>query len=170
VRLEDACEAAVLSRRRGCRLRGERIGRATLAVAVAPTAVVGLNAAGLAGAAELNFTVNSTSDAVDARVGDGECATSAGTCTLRAAIQETNALPGADRIQVPAGTYEIAITPLNQNDIRTASKPLAMTGWLRVRKALNSARSPSSDARSCTRSGRRIFTTTFASKASSCAR
>ena len=51
--------------------------------------------------------VNSTTDAVDAQPGDGVCRTAAGTCTLRAAIQEANARPGADVITVPAGTYRI---------------------------------------------------------------
>ncbi len=65
--------------------------------------------------AAVTFTVNSTADAVDVAVGDGLCATSAGTCTLRAAVQETNDLPGADNIIVPAGTYELALPPLNEN-------------------------------------------------------
>ena len=39
------------------------------------------------------FNVNSTQDAVDLNPGDGICATATGECTLRAAIQETNALP-----------------------------------------------------------------------------
>jgi len=56
-----------------------------------------------------NFTVDSTADAVDASPGDGACATRAGQCTLRAAVQETNARPGADSISVPAGTYVLAI-------------------------------------------------------------
>lgn len=51
------------------------------------------------------FTVNSTADAVDAALGDGVCATAGGQCTLRAAIQEANALAGADTITLPAGTY-----------------------------------------------------------------
>ena len=63
---------------------------------------------GLTGVA---FTVNSTADAVDARPGDGICETapSNGVCTLRAAIQETNALPGPNTINVPAGTYILTI-------------------------------------------------------------
>ena len=56
-----------------------------------------------------SFTVDSTADAVDASPGDGVCAASAGQCTLRAAIQETNARRGADSISVPAGTYVLAI-------------------------------------------------------------
>src|SRR6267142_2371732 len=49
------------------------------------------------------FTVNSTADAVEWNPGDGICETAAGNgvCTLRAAIQETNALPGADIINLP---------------------------------------------------------------------
>jgi CSLREA domain-containing protein len=64
----------------------------------------------------ISFTVNDTSDQVDAGPGDGICRTSSGTCTLRAAIQEANALPGADTIQVPAGIYTLAIPPLNENN------------------------------------------------------
>lgn len=45
------------------------------------------------------FTVNSTGDESDLSAGNGVCLTSVGTCTLRAAIQEANALTGADTIQ-----------------------------------------------------------------------
>jgi len=55
------------------------------------------------------FNVNSTQDAVDLNPGDGICATATGECTLRAAIQETNALPGADQIFVPGAVYTITI-------------------------------------------------------------
>ena len=48
------------------------------------------------------FTVNSVVDAVDANPGNGICTTAGGICTLRAAIQETNALAGADIITLPA--------------------------------------------------------------------
>ncbi|MCA9927283.1 MAG: CSLREA domain-containing protein, partial [Anaerolineales bacterium] len=64
-----------------------------------------------------NLIVNSIADVTDANPGDGICETSPGNaiCTLRAAIQEANALPGEDTIQLPAGTYtltsgELAIT------------------------------------------------------------
>ena len=45
-----------------------------------------------------NFTVNSTDISIDANPGDGVCDDGAGNCTLYAAIQEANALPGADVI------------------------------------------------------------------------
>ncbi len=57
----------------------------------------------------LNFTVNSTVDAVDANPGDRVCASGAGECTLRAAIMEANALPGLDTIALPAGIYNLTI-------------------------------------------------------------
>src|SRR6266498_2247878 len=51
------------------------------------------------------FTVNSTSDAADANTGDGICASSAGDCTLRAAISEANNHAGPDTIlfDIPGG-------------------------------------------------------------------
>ena len=56
-------------------------------------------------AADVTFEVNSTVDAADANPGDGVCASAAGACTLRAAIEETNNLRGADSVVVPAGDY-----------------------------------------------------------------
>ncbi|MGB0386879.1 MAG: choice-of-anchor Q domain-containing protein [Ardenticatenaceae bacterium] len=55
--------------------------------------------------ASASFTVNSSADGTDANPGDGVCATTDGVCTLRAAIQESNALAGDDTITLPAGTY-----------------------------------------------------------------
>jgi CSLREA domain-containing protein len=44
------------------------------------------------------FTVNDNGDQADANPGNGVCATLGDVCTLRAAIQEANALVGADNI------------------------------------------------------------------------
>ena len=55
------------------------------------------------------FDVDATDDAVDAAPGDGACATVAGTCTLRAAVMETNAVAGPHLVRVPAGTYALTI-------------------------------------------------------------
>ncbi|MCP4425452.1 MAG: hypothetical protein GY803_13245 [Chloroflexi bacterium] len=57
------------------------------------------------------FTVNSSLDATDINPGNGICETAVGndTCTLRAAIQETNALPGTDSINLPSGIYTITL-------------------------------------------------------------
>src|SRR5918997_3681293 len=61
------------------------------------------------------FTVDSTADRVDTNIGNGECRTSVGTCTLRAAIQEANALSGHDTIEVAAGVYELGIPTVNDD-------------------------------------------------------
>jgi CSLREA domain-containing protein/uncharacterized repeat protein (TIGR01451 family) len=58
-------------------------------------------------AAAVNFVVNTTADTVDAVPGNGICADGAGQCSLRAAVMEANALPGADRIDVPPGNYAL---------------------------------------------------------------
>jgi CSLREA domain-containing protein len=46
------------------------------------------------------FTVNSNLDTSDADAGDGLCATSGGVCTLRAAIEEANALTACGTIDI----------------------------------------------------------------------
>ncbi|HEX8473050.1 MAG TPA: Calx-beta domain-containing protein [Pyrinomonadaceae bacterium] len=48
--------------------------------------------------AATTFTVNSTGDGADSNAGDGVCNDGAGNCTLRAAIQEANVVPGTDTI------------------------------------------------------------------------
>ena len=70
-------------------------------------------------AAAATFTVDTTDDAVDAVPMDGVCATASGACSLRAAIMEANALPGADTIIVPAGTYVLALAGRDEDDAAT---------------------------------------------------
>ena len=85
-----------------------RVGDRLTVLVVGATASL-LGAFSLAAPAQaVTFTVNSTVDAVDVNPGDGVCATAEGTCTLRAAIQEANALAGADTIILPAGTYPLS--------------------------------------------------------------
>ena len=53
-----------------------------------------------------SFNVTTTLDGADINPGDGICRSTFGSrCTLRAAIQEANALSGVDTINVPAGTF-----------------------------------------------------------------
>jgi CSLREA domain-containing protein len=62
-------------------------------------------------ASPATFVVNDTADANDGKPGDGLCETSAGNglCTLRAAIEESNAVSGSsyDQIDIPPGTYRL---------------------------------------------------------------
>jgi CSLREA domain-containing protein len=72
---------------------------------------LGLTALSLVGActASIEYVVNTTSDFPDAAPGDQVCAGRGDLCSLRAAIEETNAhAPGdAVLIVVPAGTYDL---------------------------------------------------------------
>lgn len=78
------------------------------------------------------FPVTSIADAVDAAPGDGTCATSAGVCTLRAAIQEANALAGADTINLPAGTYTLTLAGKNENAAASGDLDVTGTGNLTI--------------------------------------
>ena len=71
----------------------------------------------LSGATE--FTVNSLADAVDLNPGDGICLTSSATCTLRAAIQEANAVEGYDVINLPSGSYVLSIIGRDEDHCAT---------------------------------------------------
>jgi CSLREA domain-containing protein len=57
------------------------------------------------------FTVDVTADNDDSTPGDGVCRASSGLCTLRAAVQEANALPGDDVIKLRSGTYILQDDP-----------------------------------------------------------
>lgn len=67
----------------------------------------------------VTFAVNSTLDEPDA-ANDGICSsTPSGVCTLRAAIMQTNELPGMDIIDVPAGDYTLTIAGTTEDDSLT---------------------------------------------------
>lgn len=55
------------------------------------------------------FVVNSPVDAVDANPADDRCATAGGVCTLRAAIQQANAIPGMNEIVLGSGVHTLSI-------------------------------------------------------------
>src|SRR5262245_52613474 len=60
-----------------------------------------------------SFDVDSPADAHDSDTGDGICAalvSDALVCTLRAAIEQANALAGEDIVSVPGGTYQLTIS------------------------------------------------------------
>jgi hypothetical protein len=99
----------------GCVLGyGRRLPMPTLRIARRRlTAVLlgaGLGLAGPAAAASLTFVVNNSVDAVDAKPGDGVCATAASTCTLRAAVMEASFQTANDVLMlVPAGVYKLTL-------------------------------------------------------------
>lgn len=69
------------------------------------------------------FTVNTAADLHDLTPGNDRCVAYLIVfppyvfpfCTLRAAIEETNALPGPDRIILPAGIYPLDIPGMNED-------------------------------------------------------
>ncbi len=77
------------------------------------------------------FLVDSPEDRVDAAPGDGVCDTGqvlvgadgpVVECTLRAAVMEANATPGADEIAVPDGTYTLTIAGSDPWDAPNAAQ------------------------------------------------
>ncbi|HET7481569.1 MAG TPA: hypothetical protein VFK89_01785, partial [Actinomycetota bacterium] len=84
------------------------------------------------------FVVNRFDDVADANVGDGNCDVDAVTeddqCTLRAAVQESEAIAGADSISVPAGTFRLTIPdteggpPNPANGDLDISQPVSISG------------------------------------------
>jgi CSLREA domain-containing protein len=89
------------------------------------------------GAEAVTFTVNSTDDGVDAVPGDGVCATVGSVCTLRAAIQEANALAGADTIVLKAKKYYLTIPGIDED--ASATGDLDITDDLTI-KGVSSAK------------------------------
>jgi hypothetical protein len=75
------------------------------------------------------FKVNSTDDVVDVVPGDGICATETGACTLRASIQESNALAGADKVVLKAKKYALTLSG--------AAEDAAATGDLDITDSLS---------------------------------
>jgi hypothetical protein len=69
----------------------------------------------------LSFIVSTSKDAHDAHPRKGKCADSAGKCTLRAAIEVSNAAPAGTitTVTVPAGTYKLTLglLPVTRNTV-----------------------------------------------------
>jgi CSLREA domain-containing protein len=72
----------------------------------------------------VEFQVNTNLDQVDMNPGNGSCQTAASTCSLRAAVQEANALAGVDVIQIPAGTYTLTIAGAEEDAAATGDLDL----------------------------------------------
>ena len=69
----------------------------------------------------LTLVVNLTDDFEDANPGDGVCESHTGMedCSLRAAIQESNAWPGQDTIVLPAGYYGLSLVGTDEDAAAT---------------------------------------------------
>lgn len=80
---------------------------------------VALATHGAVEAAALDLVVDVATDGVDADPGDGACSTTAGACTLRAAIQESNALAGTQTIVLGARLHELTRPGEDENAAAT---------------------------------------------------
>lgn len=78
----------------------------------AAAVIVGLVVAAAVPVWSATFVVDSLNDQTDQVAGDGQCSTAGGECTVRAAIDESNALAGPDVIGLPAGIFQIVGAPL----------------------------------------------------------
>ena len=132
-------------------------------VAAQPAAFPGAALAGSHGAGgpsrpSTTYTVNSTGNEADVAPGDGVCLTSVNTCTLRAALEETNAHPGPDTIlfniagaglhvispPVPLPTITDTVTINGYNQPGSSANTLAVGDNAVLRIALNGSSSTGS--------------------------
>lgn len=67
----------------------------------------------------VEFTVDTTADTVDANPGDGVAKDQNGSCSLRAAIMEANALVGPDTILLGPTAYQLTLTGAREDEGRT---------------------------------------------------
>ena len=82
-------------------------------------------------AAAATFDVNLTADDRDSDPGDGVCRAELSVgCTLRAAIQEANALAGNDVINLPAGTFTLTITGAGEDNAAAGDLDVRETLWI----------------------------------------
>jgi CSLREA domain-containing protein len=85
--------------------------------------------------ASKTFTVNSQGDLPDLTPGDGKCVSYLIPlppyvfifCTLRAAIEEANSLPGNDEIVLGSGVYSIAIEGVDEDNAATGDLDITET-------------------------------------------
>ncbi|MEZ5410637.1 MAG: right-handed parallel beta-helix repeat-containing protein [Acidimicrobiales bacterium] len=104
----------------------------------------------------LTFTVNSTADAGDNNPGNGVCSTGgtisggAAQCTLRAAIEEANAVAGLDTINFSIPTTDAnhasgvwTIAPASGNPLPEIYSPVTIDGTTQSGVSVNTAQSPS---------------------------
>lgn len=96
-----------------------------------------------------NFAINDARDLPDGVPGDALCLTAQGTCTLRAAILETNRQPGRHQLRLPAGSF--ILTRAGQFEERGRVGDLDVYGSLRLSGA-GAART-----RICSGSDDRVF-------------
>ncbi len=74
----------------------------------------------------LHFVVNDTGTARDAMLGDGRCATSTGTCTVAAAIEEANQHMAPAVAHLPAATFTLTAGPYDDPEEGASAFPTVL--------------------------------------------
>jgi hypothetical protein len=115
-------------------VRLERFGGALLALATTLLLTLAFSGVALAD----TFTADQIFDAQDSEPGDGRCDASPETegqqCTLRAAVQESNALDGRDSVVLIGGTYLLTLpNPDSNGDGLPDAEQRAATGDLDIK-------------------------------------
>jgi len=77
-----------------------------------------------------NFVVNTFDDLIDIDLADDLCITVNDDCSLRAAVQQANALAGADSVSLPAGVYNLSLSGILEDF--AASGDLDITDTLTI--------------------------------------
>lgn len=108
------------------------VSKLSLCTAFLHVALAGCAALAAAPALAITFEVNTTADLPDDGFGAFTCHTSAGTCSLRAAIMKANLVDGTDSVHVPAGIYTLTIPPSGDDGEETGdlniTTSVAITG------------------------------------------
>lgn len=99
------------------------------------TVLAALAASTAAWAAPADFVVDTGLDAVDAMPGDGVCADDDGHCTLRAAIQEANALGGSWSIDLSGVSAVLSLAGAGEDAAATGDLDVTATIDLRATSA-----------------------------------
>jgi CSLREA domain-containing protein len=99
--------------------------------AIRTLAALGIALAAAVPAGAKTFLVDTTTDGLDASPGDGICADGQGHCTLRAAVLEANAWPGADMIILTRYDAPYVLTRPGVEDLGTQGD-LDLTGELTI--------------------------------------
>src|SRR5262249_4416352 len=105
-----------------------RMKRFLAPVAICATVGSAIAAPGEVVAASFTFTVDSSLDDSDAFPGDGICASPSGRCTLRAAVEESNALAGENTIEIVLAQRRFALTRRQPLTIDNTKLDLTITG------------------------------------------
>ena len=80
-------------------------------------------------AAPLTFVVDSVGDGGDVSIGDGVCDDGTGDCTLRAAIEEANAIIGPDIVSFDILPHGDIHTIQPQSDLPDITDPIRIDGY-----------------------------------------